>query len=246
MIVSIHQPGYLPWPGYFHRVALSDVHVFFDDVQYEKHGLNHRNRIKTAQGPQWLTVPIRTRGRFGVNLLKDAEIVDDRWARKHWRALALSYGRAPYFRDHRAFFEHVYQQRWERLVPLNVTIITHLLHALGLRPALLSASALGVSGRKGDRVLNICRAVGATVYLSGALGRDYLDVVKFEAAGIQVIIQEYQFPSYPQLHGAPITNLSAVDLLFNCGPKSLDVLMAGNLSREAIEQPAPHGISGSA
>lgn len=243
MIVSIHQPGYLPWPGYFHRLALSDVHVFFDDVQYEKHGLNHRNRIKTAQGPQWLTVPVRTRGRFGVTLLKDAEIADDRWRRRHWRSLVQHYRRAPHFAPHAPFFEQLYHQGWERLLPLNVTIIEYLVKALGLKPVTVYASELSVTGQKSDRVFNICRAVGATVYLSGVLGRDYLEVEQFNAAGIGVLFQAYRFPAYHQLYKDHVPNLSVVDLLFNCGPKSLDVLMADNLSRESVGVGKEHKVT---
>jgi len=236
VIVSIHQPGYLPWPGYFHRLALSDVHVFFDDVHYERRGLNNRNRIKTAHGPLWLSVPVRYQGRFsGVNFIKDIGIADTPWPRQHWRSLLMNYRQAPYFEQHASFFERIYQQKWERLLPLNVEIINYFLKELGLRPRIVFASELLVPGQKSDRVLNLCRALGATVYLSGALGANYLEVEKFEAEGIRVVFQEYHFPTYPQLYPPFLPNLSMADLLFNCGPRSLDILMSNNQSRCSIE-----------
>lgn len=234
MIVSVHQPGYLPWPGYFHRSALSDVHVFFDDVQFEKNGLNNRNRIKTAQGAQWLTVPVRTKSRFGNNLLKDVEIADDRWRQVHWRSLFQNYRKAPHFEEHAGFFKTLYERPWDRLLPLNVAIVEYFAKALGLKTRFVYASQLAIDGGKSDRVLNVCRALGATLYISGALGRDYLRAGDFEAAGIRVIFQDYRRPSYPQLYKDHIPDLSAADLLFNCGPDSLRVLMADNASPDQV------------
>lgn len=249
MIVSIHQPGYLPWPGYFHRLAMSDVHVFFDDVQFEKHGLNNRNRIKTLQGSLWLTVPVRTRGRFGENPLNEVEIAEDRWRRRHWRSLCESYGRAAHFREHAPFLEDIYQKTWRRLLPLNITLIEYMLGVLGIKTKIVRASELGVSGEKSDRVLNICKSLNTTVYLSGNLGRNYLQVEKFCAAGIRVMFQDYRFPVYQQLHGEYVSNLSIVDLLFNYGAESRELLLSGNLTREhinALSPPIPRagGLSG--
>lgn len=234
MIVSIHQPGYLPWPGYFHRLSLSDVHVFFDDVQFEKHGFNNRGTIKTAHGARWLTVPVRTRGRFGANLLNAAEIADDRWRERHWRTLVASYRRAPYFERHAPFFESVYRTEWKRLLDLNLAILDYLLSAVKIAPRLVRASDVGVDGTKSARVLNLCRALGATVYFSGTLGRGYLDEVAFAEAGVRVVYQDYRFPIYPQLHGEFVPGVSVIDLLFNCGPTATETLLAGNVTRDAV------------
>lgn len=232
MIVSIHQPGYIPWPGYFHRLVLSDVHVFFDDVQFEKNGFNNRNRIKAAWGPQWLTVPVLTKGRFGHNLLKDTQIATGQaWRAKHWRTLLQNYCRASHFEAYRSFFEPLYEKPWKWLLDLNIEIIRFVVEAISLRPRFILASDLRVDGVKSERVLNICLALGATHYISGALGRGYLEVKQLEAAGVSVTFQEYHCQPYPQLHGEFVPNLSMVDILFNCGPESFCKLMSGNQPR---------------
>lgn len=228
MIVSIHQPGYFPWHGLFHRLALSDVHVFLDTAQFEKHGYNNRVKIRTAQGDQWLTVPILTKGRFNNNPICRAELnpaVD--WKAAHWKTLALAYGRTAYFGDYAGFLQDLYAEPWLYLAPLNIHAIRHLAGRLGLACRFVSASDLDVKGRKSELVLNLCRAVGATTYLSGVKGRGYLDRAAFEQAGISLRFQAYREPHYRQIHGEFMPYMSVVDLVFNHGPASRDMLLAG-------------------
>ena len=228
MIVSIHQPGYLPWHGLFHRLALSDLHLFFDTVQFEKHGYNNRAKIRTAQGEQWLTVPVLTKGRFGNNPIREAELnstID--WRKTHWKTLTLAYGRAPYFEEHRPFFSKLYETPWTHLAPFNIHALRHLAGVLGIECRFICASELSVEGRKSDLVVNLCRAVGATTYLSGINGRDYLDREAFRRAGITLRFQAYQEPRYRQIHGEFRPYMSVIDLLFNHGPASLGIILDG-------------------
>ncbi|MCL4818316.1 MAG: WbqC family protein [Vicinamibacteria bacterium] len=227
MILSINQPAWLPWPGYFHRVARSDLHVVLDHVQFEKDSFVNRNRVRTAGGTAWLTVPVRTAGRFGVAI--DAlEIADDgRWARKQWDTLRFAYARAPHFAAHAPFFEQVFARPWPRLLDLLLHVNGYLSEALGVRTPLRRSSELRPQGRKSELVLELCRGLGATTYLSGPLGRDYLELGTFRSAGIAVEFDDYAPPVYPQCQPGPFApGLSVVDLLFNCGPEAGPRLLA--------------------
>ncbi len=227
MIVSIHQPGYLPWHGLFHRMALSDVHILLDTVQFEKHGFNNRVKIRGANGPHWLTVPVLVKGRFGNNRLADVEIEPTaKWRCTHLKAVLQAYAPAPHFAAHAAFFSALFETPWTRLLELNLRALEHLASALGVSCRFVKASELAVEGEKSALVLNLCRAVGARVYLSGVNGRDYLDRRAFDEAGIGVRFQAYREPHYEHVRGF-VPYMSAIDLLFNHGPASRAVMMAG-------------------
>jgi len=226
MIVSMHQPAYLPWLGYCERIARSDVHVVLDHVQFEKNSFINRNRVRAAGGCCWLTVPVRTQGRFGRLPIRDVEIDNATdWRRRHWQTLAQHYVRAPHFAEHAAFFREIYARRWTHLAPLCAAITDYVLEQLGIATPRVAASTLPVSGRKDELVLNICRHLGATTYLSGALGPGYLNMQRFAAADIKVAVQEFHHPVYPQGRGSFEANLAVVDLLFHCGPRSRDILL---------------------
>ena len=226
MIVSINQPAYLPWLGYFQRIAVSDVHVVLDDVQFEKNSFVNRNRVRAAGGATWLTVPVLTAGRFGELPIAALEI-DNRapWRRKHWATLGQAYGAAPYFADHEPFFHTVYQRDWTRLAELCAEVTRYLLDAFGIATPVVRSSDLAASGAKDELVLDLCRKTGATTYLSGALGRDYLREELFADAGIAVAYQDYEHPEYTQLRGPFLPFMAAVDLLFLHGPASLGILL---------------------
>ncbi len=234
MIVSINQPAYLPWLGYFERIARSDVHVILDHVQIEKNSFVNRNRVLAANGPTWLTVPVKTKGRFGDLPICGVEIDNQlRWARKHWETLKQAYGQTPYFGTHEDFFAHVYEKDWTNLYLLCKTISEYLLNAFAIETPCVQSSMLNVSGRRNEMLVNICKSQKATEYISGPLGRNYIDLKPFEEAEISVSFQDYEHPHYSQIRGRAFeSNLSAVDLLFNHGPESRDVL----LNRSRISQ----------
>jgi hypothetical protein len=233
MIVSIHQPGYLSWHGLFHRLALSDLHVFLDTAQFEKHGYNNRVKIRTARGEQWLTVPVLTKGRFKNNPIYRTELngtVD--WKASHWKTLCLAYRRAPYFEDYVEFFQEFYGTPWKDLASLNIHGVKYFANRLGLACHFIRASELAVDGQKSELVLNVCRTVGATTYLSGVNGRNYLDRPAFQRAGITLRFQAYREPHYRQIHGEFRSYMSIVDMLFNNGPASDSILLTGQNTLE--------------
>lgn len=227
MIVSIHQPNFLPWLGYFHKISESDVHVILDNVQFEKNSFINRNRIKISSGWMWLTVPVFTKGRFGEtidNILIDSR---NRWREKMWKSIWLNYSRTPFFKDYFDPIGDILKRPWNKLIDLNISLFNYLLEALNIRPRLIYASELKIRKKKSDLVLGICKELGAKVYFSGSQGRDYLIEKRFKKEGIMIIYQDYRHPVYRQLFGDFISHLSVIDLIFNCGPESLFIIRNG-------------------
>ena len=223
--VVVLQPSYLPWLGYFDQLFKSDVFVLYDDVQYDKHGWRNRNRIKSRDGIQWLTVPVLTRGQ-GRPTNRDVRI-DARtpWGRKHLRALETSYARAPAFGEVLGRIEPVLVRQWDRLVDVNMALLETLCGLLGLTREIRLSSELGIPGERTERLVAICQALGAERYLTGDSARDYVDEARFAAHGIALEYHHYTHPVYRQLHGEFIPYLSVVDLLMNHGRDSLDILV---------------------
>jgi hypothetical protein len=243
MIVSIMQPAYLPWLGYFDRIAKSDLHIVLDTVQLEhqtKTSFTNRNRILTATGPIWLTVPVRTAGQPDTPIRSIEIATASPWARKHRASLHQAYCRAPYWAEHESFFTHCYEQPFTQLIDVLDLTTTHLLEALRVKTPLVRASTLGVRSTKGDLVVDLCEAVGATRYLSGPFGRNYLDPHRFDRAGIELVYHDYVHPEYSQGRGPFTPYLSAVDLLCWCGPASREIV---GESAERSEPEADHPVS---
>lgn len=225
LTLVVLQPGYLPWLGFFDQMRRADVFVYYDDVRYDKHSWRNRNRIKSSSGqPHWLTVPVRHSG-LGFPGILNVEI-DTRtaWARKHVGTLRQFYAQAPFLRDYLPELENLLERRWERLVDLDLALAERLAGWLGLKPRILRSSQLGVQGERSERLLAICRQLGAKRYLSGDAAKAYLDVELFARNGLEVVWQEYDHPIYPQQHGPFLPYLSAADLLLNCGPESGAIL----------------------
>jgi len=231
MVIGILQPGYLPWLGFFEQLARSEVFVILDDVQYDKHGWRNRNRIKTANGVQWLTVPVLLN--FSQKPLIYEVKIDNKinWRKKHLETLKQSYAKAPFYRDYIELFQEAYSRPWEYLVDLDMHFIEILAARLGLDDIkIVRSSNLGVGVGRIDRLVEICQAFQADIFYEGASGRNYIDQERFARAGIEVEYQDYRHPGYRQLHGDFIPNLSVVDLLFNHGPESLSILTGGQES----------------
>lgn len=211
MIVSIHQPAYLPWLGYLDRIARSDVFIFLDTVQYEKNSFINRNRIKTPSGPLWLTVPVKMKGHI-LSTLQETEINQaEPWRDKHLKSIYYNYRRAPRFEECYARLEVLFSQEFIKLADMCFHQLEFWLKEAGIGTKLIRAQNLPVSANKSDLVLEICRSLEATEYISGPLGRDYLRISDFEETGIKLEFHEYSTPLYPQQHGAFIPNLSIVD-----------------------------------
>jgi len=226
MIVSIHQPAYLPWLGYFHRIAMSDAHIILDHVQFEKNSFTNRNKVRTADDWCWLTVPVKTAGKFGNLAINEIEIVAEvPWAASHWETLRLNYSKAPFFPQHSTFFRDLYSKTWSKLSGLTAEISGYLLSIFGVSTRLYFSSQMNVPGRKDELVLNLCRELGASTYLSGPLGRNYLREQLFRHHGITVQYDDYRHPTYVQAHPGFVPNMAAIDLLFNAGPASREILL---------------------
>ena len=225
MILAAHQLHYLPWLRYFHKAASSDTLVLLDNVQFTKNDWQNRNKIKTASGELILTVPVLHK--FQQRLSEVQIDSKQPWARKHWRALETNYRKAPYFKEHGPFFRRVFERPWEKLNDLNAEILFYLVEALGIKTKIIRSSDLALKGEATDRMIEICKTLGAQTYLSGAYAAGvYLDTERFKREGIELIFQEFEPPRYPQLfpEAGFIPELSIVDLLFNCGPRSLEIL----------------------
>jgi hypothetical protein len=225
--VAIHQPQYLPWLGYLAKWAAADVFVFLDTVQYEKNGWQNRNRIKTADGARWLTVPVHAR--LGTPIAEVTIDPEQPWAARHARAIEHAYARAPHWVSHRDGLAALYAARWERLAPLAVASASWLARAAGVTAPARLASTLAVDDTDPTgRLLALCRAVGADTYLAGGHGARYMDTKPFAEAGIRVLYQTYTHPVYAQQHGEFVPSLSALDLLLTHGDASLAIVRSGD------------------
>ena len=216
MIAVVMQPTYLPWVGYFDLIDQADVFVFLDTVQFERQSWQQRNRIKGVNGPVWLTVPVFR----SLKHIEDVRVDDHgRWRKNHWNLIRESYSRAPFFGDVGPLVHDTLARRWDRLVDLNVHLVTSMAQAMGVGGRMVRASELPpVTGRKGDMLVALCRSVGAHTYLSPAGSRAYLESdAAFVASGVRLQFHEYQHPVWPQLFGEFAPFMSALDLVMNVG-----------------------------
>jgi hypothetical protein len=221
MVLAAHQPNYLPWAGFFQKMARCDVFVLLDSVQYARRSYTARCLIKQSDGRRhWLSLPVRKTGRY-YQSIAEVEIDNTRpWRHDHLRTLESNYARAPYFRKHRELLDLAYGRKWENLCQMNLTLIEHMAKLLGIGPRLIRLSDLGIKGQATGLLVSLCRTMGADTYLSGPSGGKYLEAEKFKEAGIKLEIFRYWPAPYPQLWGGFVPGLSVIDLLFNCGPQA--------------------------
>ena len=234
MILTAHQPVYLPWLGLFHKIALAETFVYFDQVQYLPKDWMNRNKIRTKNGSILLTVPVL---RKGYRDLKTSEIEINNsidWQKKHFRSISLNYKKSPYFENYIPFFEDVYSRKWKFLGELNEYMLKWFLDELGIKVNFLNANDFKFQGEKSSLILNMCKELNASTYIFGMLGKDYADVQEFEKNNIGLIFQNYNHPKYSQLYREFISHMSVIDLLFNHGPKSLEIILSNNISQKSI------------
>jgi hypothetical protein len=216
----ILQPSYIPWRGYFDLIHRADVFVFYDDVQYDTRGWRNRNRIKTAHGTKWLTIPVKKHGAQTEGIPIDRIAIDPSvdWPRQHLAALSQSYAAAPHFAEYQGWLQRTYEHPPALLADFTIATTIELAGMLGFGDTrFLRSSTLGIVGRKTDRLISILRALGATEYLSGPSARGYIEPEKFAEAGIALDFIEYSYPEYPQLHPPYDAQVSILDLLFMAG-----------------------------
>ena len=220
MIVAGHQPNFLPWLGFFDKMAQADVFVIEDTVQFVRREFQNRNQIKTPLGVMWLTVPVEHNGRRqSIGETKIAERNGCLWLRRHFETLQACYARAPFWTDYSGFFEQTCQHKWRMLLDLNLFLIENLRRFLGVGTRLVKASSLEAAGKNTELIVAQCKELGADVYLSGDGARGYLDVEQFREEGIELRFQDFRHPVYRQVHGGFVPNLSVVDYLFCAGGK---------------------------
>jgi hypothetical protein len=220
-IVAIHQPNFLPWLGYFHKLINCDVFIFLDDAQFPR-GKSYTSRvlIKSPSGPMWLTVPVRGKG--DMSPIKDVFTADNiDWQRKHLRTLEACYARTPYFKDYIPLIEQIYQMNCSNLADFNINLITALAGCFSAQTRMVRSSELAMD-RNGslEHLIRLVKYVGGTEYLTGT-GKGslrYIDEEAFDREGVKVLYQNFNHPQYPQQWGEFVSNLSAIDLLFNWGP----------------------------
>lgn len=222
MRVTIHQPQFMPWLGYLDKIDQADLFIMLDTVQFKKNEWQNRNRIRTAKGWQWLTVPVLQH--FGQRI--DEVLINPTaaWKDQHLRALEMHYARAPYRDRYLAQLRDLYSAPWNKLSDLNKAIVRWLLDAYGITTPVHSAADHAAREEPTSRLIDLCRSVDATQYLAGPGAERYMDRPRFESSGVQLEMQVFQHPIYRQAYEPFEPNLSAVDLLFMQGPDALTTL----------------------
>lgn len=228
MNVVILQPSYIPWRGYFDQIRRADLFIFYDDVQYDKHGWRNRNQIKTSQGKQWLTIPVHSAGVTQGIAIKDVKIDRNKpWAKNHLKALTISYNKAPYFKKYQSLLEDFYSRQDESIANFTIETTIALARELGIQDTrfMRSSELEEINGLKTDRLLQILKKVGATHYISGPSAQDYIEKDKFNTAGISLEYILYDYPEYPQLYPPFDPNVTILDLLFMTGENALKYIV---------------------
>jgi hypothetical protein len=231
-IVSIHQPAYIPWLGYFDKIAKSNTHIILDNAEYSKNNLFNRNVINTVNGWIWLTIPIKYKNKTPINQMK----IDNskKWRKKHWRSIQLNYGKAPFFKKYSKNFKTIYEKEWENLSDFVFAINKEILNILDIKTKLIKSSNIKTDGSKNEKLLNLCKLTNATTYLTGKGAKDprygaYLEEELFSKNNIKINYQEFKHPEYkkigkeftPNIEENDISNLSVLDILFTLGAEKI-------------------------
>ena len=221
MKVVLLQPSYIPWRGYFDQIRRADLFIFYDDVQYDKHGWRNRNQIKTAQGKHWLTIPVHSKGVTSGISIRDVRIDWSKpWAKTHLKSFLTAYSKAPFFKQYLPLLESMYEARHDEfLADFTIATTVTLARTLDITSTqfMRSSELRDITGQKTHRIINILKQVNATHYISGPSARDYIEPEKFGQAGITLEYMEYHYPEYPQLYPPYDPYVSILDLLFMVG-----------------------------
>lgn len=219
MILTGHQPEYLPYIGFFNKIMHADKFVLVDHIQFNKKNWQNRNKIRTVNGWVWLTVPVYSKNKF-TQSINEVEINNTgRWKDKHWKTIYLNYKKAPYFNDFADFFKNIYARSWIKLVNLNEEIIRYLFTVLKINIKIYKSSELNVEGKKTDLVIDLCKKLNADAYLSGEGAKEYINESTFRETGLKSYFRKMEHPIYKQQFESFEPYISVIDLLFNCGAK---------------------------
>ena len=225
MLVSINQPAFLPWLGYFHRIMLSDVHVVLDHVQFEKNSYTNRNKIYTKNGPLWITVPVKTSGKFNNLSINSIEIENKQnWKKKILSSVQQNYSKSKYFKEYFPALESIISKDYFLLNDLIKDLTKFLFSELEIDTSIYYSSEMKLVGKKNDLIIEILSQLNSTEYLSGPLGRNYIEPRDFEELGIELKYHDYNHPIYNQMNTEFLPYLSIIDLIFNYGKKSRNII----------------------
>lgn len=219
MNIVITQSNYIPWKGYFDAIAIADYFVVFDEMQYTRRDWRNRNKIKTAQGLQWLSVPVEVKGKY-FQKISDTQVAEKGWAEKHLRSIQHAYAKAPHYPQMYPIVKHWYEQAGAKntISEVNMVFLKGVSDWLGLNTTFLDSKDFELLEDKTQRLVNICKALNATDYYTGSAAKGYMQEDFFENEKINVHYFDYSgYPEYPQLHGAFEHGVSILDMLFNCG-----------------------------
>ncbi|HYG89055.1 MAG TPA: WbqC family protein [Azospirillum sp.] len=232
MKVAVHQPNYLPWLGYFAKIAHADAFIFLDDVQLPQgRSYVHRTKVYSPSGGAWLSAPIRREER---QLIKDVRFADEDWRRRHKATWFHTYRKAPFFEPVMGLVENIFAFETDSLAQFNVRAVSLIADFLGLSCRLELSSAYGVTSSSDDRLVDLVKLIGGNTYISGAGGQNYQHKQKFDNAGIELCIREYKPRPYSQFQGGFVSGMSVLDALFNLGPGAVQ-----HLSYEEVEAACP-------
>lgn len=220
MNTVILQPSYIPWRGYFDQINKADLFIFYDDVQYDKHGWRNRNQIKTAQGKQWVTIPVHSKGvTQGVPICDVKTDWSKPWNQNHLKALTFAYKRAPHFASCALWLDSVFEKRDEKLADFTIWLTIDIARRIGISHTkfMRSSEIPNITGQKTERLVQILQHVGATHYISGASAKDYMEPDRFEEAAITFEYMQYSYPEYSQLYPPYDPYVTILDLIFMKG-----------------------------
>lgn len=235
--VGILQSNYIPWKGYFDIIGLCDEFILYDEMQYTKNDWRNRNKIKTAQGTAWLTIPVDTKGKFSQKI-NEARVLDHFWCRKHLNALRMNYSRAPFFKMYIDRIEELYRQCEEEdhLSRINYLFLKEICAMLGIDTRISWSTDYELIEGKTERLVQLIKDAGGTQYISGPAAQDYIKEELFKEAGIRLSWMDYSgYPEYPQLFGDFIPDVSILDLLFNVGDAARDYMKFSQKTGPAAE-----------
>ena len=228
MIVTAHQPSYLPWIGYFNKISQSQIYVFLDHVLPSKGDWLNRVKIKTSSGEQYLTVPI-VKKNFLKSKISELLIDNEKdWKSKHLSLIYSSYSKSKYFTNYFEKLEKIYSYKWKYIADLNYSLLNFFLEELNIKVEILRSSKMNLLKKKSELIVEICKKTSATKFIFGEMGRNYANEDSFRENNIKIYFQTFLSPKYDQLHGSFVPNLSTIDLLFNCGDKSKKIVKANS------------------
>jgi hypothetical protein len=218
MKVGMIQSNFIPWRGYFDFIDDVELFVFYDDVKYTPRDWRNRNRIKTRDGAVWASVPVI---HDSGTLIQDARIdYSNRWVEKHVRTISIAYAKASYFGAYANQYFAILQQQLPTISDLNIALCKWIMSSLGISTQTVRSREFGISGDREHRPLLILEALKCTCYLSGPAARPYTNAEAFRLRGIGLEYKQYEYPEYPQLHSPFVSDVTVLDLLFNCGPEA--------------------------